>query len=188
MLLYRPTVRTKAWQEKCRVTVRSTATRHYLVTNEGESHPDKPLLRKNLHLPFDVLLQELLVHRVHLDLAAVVVVVNHVVGAELCWDLGGAIRGRGIPEGQRVFVPTCRGRGPEETSGRREEAAPPCSPTGMYLTKKGQHSKSQTFTSSTPSSSPAAFAPASQSSSNAAAFTPGAARVVAVVPRLGSPT
>lgn len=46
---------------------------------------------KHLHLPLDVFFEELFIHCIHLDLAAVVVVVNH-VGTELCGHLTGAVR------------------------------------------------------------------------------------------------
>lgn len=64
-------------------------------------------LIKYLHLPFDVFLKELFIHCVHLDFAAVVIVVNH-VGTKLWRDLNRAIWWLRVSEVQRVFIPTWR--------------------------------------------------------------------------------
>lgn len=44
--------------------------------------PTDPTREQYSHLSFDVFFQKLFIHSVHLDLAAVVVVINH-VGTEL---------------------------------------------------------------------------------------------------------
>lgn len=61
------------------------------------------------HLSFDIFFQKLFIHSVHLDLAAVVVVINH-VGTELWGDLNRTVRRLGVSETLRVFVITCKGR------------------------------------------------------------------------------
>lgn len=58
---------------------------------------------KHSHLAFDVFFEKLFIHGVHLDLVAVVVVVNH-VGAKLRGDLNRAVRRLRVSEALRVFI------------------------------------------------------------------------------------
>lgn len=57
------------------------------------------------HLSFDIFFQKLFVHSVHLDLAAVIVVINH-VGTELWGDLNRTVRRLRVSETLGVFIIT----------------------------------------------------------------------------------
>lgn len=61
---------------------------------------------KYIHLPLDVLLEQFFIHSVHLDLATVIVIVNH-VGTKRWGRLSRAIGRLGVSE---VLKPTWRSR------------------------------------------------------------------------------
>lgn len=70
---------------------------------KGGVHGEQKIVKPS-HLAFDVFFQELLIHSVHLDLVAVIVVINH-VGAELSGDLNtGAVGGLRVPVALRVII------------------------------------------------------------------------------------
>lgn len=61
------------------------------------------------HLSFDIFFQKLFIHSVHLDLAAIVVVINH-VGTKLWGGLNRTVRRLRVSETLRVFIITWKTR------------------------------------------------------------------------------
>lgn len=132
------------------------------------------------HLAFDVFFVQLLVHSVHLNLAAVVVVVNH-VGAELRGGLSRAVRRLSVPKALRVFISTFWGI-------RNKDKARYIDTAGGETAIGGVDTDNNNCTSPTTSPAPATFPSASNSPSNIPAVAPDAGGVVSKVPRLPSPT
>lgn len=72
------------------------------------------------HLAFDVFFKKLFIHCVHLDLVAIIVVVNH-VGAKLWGALNRAVRRLRVPEALRVFVTAWKKCEKKESLNKRQE-------------------------------------------------------------------